>query len=413
VNGDVERDAIEGLRRSEALLGEYASEHGLSLVSESPWPGYLPAEQQSGPIRHAVWSLAGRLPGGAAGRLRHQAVYGRTVGMDVAMQHTIMVCRLPESVGYVPMLCCRPDELGMGLYYWGGDQRPREKAKFESAELDRRYVIDYAGGQDANWLYQLFSPKFVDWLAHETPRDFGFKLDSGVFTCETPQWRGQETDGEVSHELLDLLANTGGRVAGRIRDEVLEEVAGTERPDGPSAAAHAEWATGKKHGRIVGLILKLAGGEEDDGIAAYAESRGLESEPPAEFHTRYIRLPLPGVATGVATGTLPGTSRRGSLAWLEYSSDVDMQEEYVAAVTEFNADLPTSWVGADEIALPGFGEEVPSDALAAAREAGFGISTAGNAACVYERSSGTRSKEDVDDFAARAVAVLDLLGAAG
>lgn len=411
MDGDVERDAIEGLNRSEAALREYADEHGLVLTSESPWPGYVPAEEQRGAVRHAIWSLAGKLPGGAPGRLRHQAVYGKTFGMDVAMQHTIMVCRLPESVGYVPMLCCRPDELGMGLYYWGGDQRPRETAKFESAELDRRYVIDYAKGQDENWLFQLCSPTFIDFLAHETPQDFGFKLQSGVFTCETPQWRGQHApDGEVSHELLDLLANTGGTVAGRIRDEVLEEVAGSAAPDGPSAAAHAEWSTRPQHGRIVGLLMKLTGGEEDDGIATYAESRGLEVEPPAEFHTRYITLPFPGVATGVATGALPPGDRRGSLAWLEYSSEVDIQQEYVAAVSDYAQDLPTSWVDGDEIAVPGFGDEIPAGALAAAREAGFGISTAGRAACVYERTGGTRTKEEIDAFAARAVGVLDRLG---
>jgi hypothetical protein len=411
VNGDVERDAIEGLQRSEQALRAYADAHSLALTSESPWPGYVPADQQSGPIRHAVWTLAGRLPGGAPGRLRHQAVYGRTVGMDVAMQHTIMVCRLPESVGYVPMLCCRPDELGMGLYYWGGDQRPREHAKFESAELDRRYVIDYARGQDENWLYQLFSPQLVDWIAHETPPDFGFKLDSGVFVCETPQWRGQAADGEVSHEHLDLLANTGGRVAGRIRDEILEEMAGSVGPDGPSAAAHAEWSTTPQHGRIVGLILKLAGGSDDDGIAAYASSRGMEAEPPAEFHTRHITLPLPGVATGVATGQLPGTGREGSLAWLEYSSIVDVQEEYVAAVLNLGSDLPVCWIHADEIGVPGFGDELPADVLAAAREAGFGISTAGRAGCVYRRTAGTHSKDEIDAFAQRAVSVLDRLGA--
>jgi len=409
MNGDVEREAIEGLRRSEALLRDYAAQHGLVLSAESPYPGAPPAEQQSGPVRHAVWSLAGKLPGGAPGRLRHQAVYGQTFGVEIAGQHTIMVCRLPESVGYVPMLCCRPDELTMGLYYWGGDQRPREQAKFESAELDRRYIIDYATGQDENWLYQLFSPKLVDWIAHETPPDFGFKLESGVFTCETPQWRGQATDGEVNHEHLDLLARSGGRVAGRIRDEVLEEIAGSGAPDGPSAAAHAEWSTGRRHGRIVGLLLKLAGGEGDDGIAAYAESRGLTAEAPAAFHTRHIQLPLPGTATSVATGSLPGSGREGSLAWLEWSSPVDVQHEYVAVVTDLDRELPSAWVDSSEVGMPGFGDDIAPAALAAARDAGFGISTAGRSACAYAEAAGTQSKDEIDAFAQRGVDVLERL----
>ena len=112
-----EAEALEGLRRSQSKLRAYGERHGLVLREELPWPGYVPASQQPGPVKHAVWSLAGVLPGGAIGRLRHQAVFGATFGMDVAMQHTLMICRIPESVGYVPFLGCRPAGLGGG----GGD----------------------------------------------------------------------------------------------------------------------------------------------------------------------------------------------------------------------------------------------------------------------------------------------------
>ena len=285
--------------------------------------------------------MSGRLPGGAVGRLRHQAVFGTTFGIDVAGQHTIMVCRLPETVGYVPMVCVRPDEVMSGMYFWGGDSRPRAERTFESAELERRFVIEVARGQAENWLFQLFSPSFIDWLAHETPRDFGFKLDSGVFTCETPQWRGQPSGEAALLDNLDLLATAGGRAAGRLRDEVLEEENLGDAPD--SAAAHAEWASARKHGRIVGLLLRLAGGEGDDGIADYAKQRGLEVERPADFHSRHLRLPLPGTATSVVSGALPGSGRQGSLCWIEYSSEVDMQRNYLAVVCELAP------AGADEL----------------------------------------------------------------
>ena len=91
-------------------------------------------------------------------------------------------------------------------------------------ELDRRYIVEVAKGQDHAWLRQLFPPSFIDWLASNTPVDFGFRLDGGIFTCECPQYRGQHrADGEVDFEHLDLLGGTGGRAASRIRDEVLEE----------------------------------------------------------------------------------------------------------------------------------------------------------------------------------------------
>ena len=161
--------ALEELAETERLLQEYADQRGLQLRPEYPWPGALPPAQQPGPIKHAMWALAGRFPGGATGRLRHQAMFGKQF-VDVGAQHTIMVCRIPESVGYVPMLCLRPKELASGLYYWGGDQRKRQSQVFESLELDRRYLVELAPGQSQQWLYQLFTPKFIDWLAHETPR---------------------------------------------------------------------------------------------------------------------------------------------------------------------------------------------------------------------------------------------------
>jgi len=407
-----ESEAIAGLERTAAALGEYASERGLELRSESPWPGYMPAEEQRGPIRHAVWSLAGKLPGGVPGRLRHQAVFGSALGMNVAQQHTIMVCRLPESVGYVPMLCVRPDELGMGLYFWGGDQRKRQSAKFESAELDRRYIVDIAPGQDQNWLYQLFAPTMIDWLAHETPQDFGFKLDSGVFTCECPQWRGQgRMDGEADSEHLDLLAECGGRSASRIRDEVLEEIAGSMPPDGPSVAAHAEWAR-PKHGRIVGALLKLAGGDADDSVKQFASDHGMELERPAEFHTRNIALPLPGTATDVATGRLPGSGRDGSLAWIEYSSEVDIQRNYVAAVTKVDRELDVMWIDADDVGIAGFGDDLPDPVLQIARAGDYGVSTAGRALCVYAEGANSSSwprKAEIEALCGRIGEVAELL----
>ncbi|MGI8461842.1 MAG: hypothetical protein ACR2OC_09460 [Solirubrobacterales bacterium] len=410
-------EAIEGLRRTEAMLREYAQSRGLVLRSESPWPGYVPVEQQQGPIRHAIWSLAGRLPGGAPGRLRHQAAFGSTLGIEVAQQHTIMVCRLPESVAYIPMLCVRPDELGMGLYYWGGDQRPRESARFESAELDRRYIVDIVKGQDQNWLYQLFAPTMIDWLAHETPPDFGFKLSSGVFTCECPQWRGQgRMDGELDPEHLDLLAECGGRSASRIRDEVLEEIAGTMPADGPSAVAHEEWANKPQHGRIVGLLMKFVGGK-DDSVRDFAKKHDMEYEPAAEFHTRHIALPFPGTAGEVATGTLPGTSSHGSIAWIEYSSDVDVQRNYVAVVIAAAGGVESglsgvNWVDAEDVGIAGFGENLPPQVLEIVRAAGLGISTGGGSVCVYAKganSSSWPSGAEVEALCPRSVELAALL----
>ena len=381
-----EAAAIAGLERTEARLRTYAEERGLNVSAELTWPGQpLPSEQR-GPIRHASWAVAGRLPGGVPGRLRHQAIFGSTFGMKIAGQHTIMVCRIPESVGYLPMLSVRAEGLEPSLFYWAGDKRPREDVGgFESEELDRRYIVEVAKGQDAAWLRQLFPPSFIDWLASNTPVDFGFRLDGGVFTCECPQYRGQHrADGEVDSEHLDLLAEAGGRAASRIRDEILEEAEvswGGTSPD--SAAAHAARAGGRKHGRLLGLVMKLAGGEDDDSVTRFGEEHGMEPKEAAEFHANHIRLPLPGTASDVLEGPLPGSGRTGELAWLEYSSDVDLHRSFNAAVLEVDATLPTSWIDADDVGVPGFGEGLAPAARELARQGGYGIATAGRDACVY------------------------------
>lgn len=155
--------------------------------------------------------------------------------------------------------------------------------------------------------------------------------------------------------------------------------------------------------------MKLTGGPDDDGIAKYAADRGLSYEPPADFHTRHLTLPFPGTATGVATGSLPG-GRRGSVAWLEFSSDVDLPKEYIAVVSEARSELPTAWVDVEDARVPGFGDEVPATAMEAVRQAGLGIATSGRSASVYTRVSGTTPGVGVDAFAQRAGAIIDLLG---
>lgn len=411
-----EVEALEGLRRTEETLRAYGAEHGLVLRSEQPWPGMLPAEQQSGPIRHAIWSLVGKLPGGAIGRLRHQAVFGEMMGMQLAQQHTILVARLPETFGYVPMLCVRPDELMSGLYYWGGDGRPRQEQHFESIELDRRYVVEIAKGQEQVWLYRLFSPTLIDWLAHETPPDFGFKLSSGVFTCETPQWRGQgRLDGEADPELLDLLASTGGRVAGRIRDEVLEQVGLGNVPVARSAEAAEDWAGEPGHGKVLGTlfrVMKLVGADveaDDEDLVEYAKDRGLETVSPAQFHAAHIELPLPGVATNVLRA--PDGSH---LLWVEYSSQVDMQTTYLVHVAETPAAQAAAWLDPEEVAAIGDADGLPTELVRGAAESDFGLCAGGHSVALYSSWriwEPTVSAEQVDAFRARAAELLAPLAA--
>jgi hypothetical protein len=311
--------------------------------------------------------------------------------MSARGNHTVYIARLPETVGYVPMLSCRTDGFGSGAFAWAGDSRARQSQTFESLDLDRRFVIEVAKGQDQVWLYRLFSPSMVDWLASETPPDFGFRLSSGAFECEAPRWRGQHrADGQVDSGHLDLLAGCGGRVAGRLRDEVLEQVGLGNAPDPRSAAANRGWTGGRRHGRLVGALLRIGGVGRDDSIEVFATELGFEPEDPAAFHAAHILLPLPGAATDVFRGVLPGTGREARLAWLEYESDHYGERHYVAVVAACERDGPAVWFDPEEATAlaAGGADGLPARVAAMAGESGLGVSTGGGSAAVYLGSTG-------------------------
>jgi hypothetical protein len=93
-----------------------------------------------------------------------------------------------------------------------------------------------------------------------------------------------------------------------------------------------------------------------------------------------------------------------------------MQRNYNAIVVEVERELPSAWVDADDVTIPGFGEDLPRAALEAARSSGFGVSTAGRKACVYiagaQGSSGWPSSAEVEAFCPRALEIVAALGRA-
>ncbi len=410
------RAAMEELRKCEADLHAYGERNGLTLRLDPAYPGAPAPEDQPGPVKHCIWSLIGTMPGGLTGKLRHQATFGQVMGVNTQGHHTVFIGRLPETVGWVPMLSCRPDEVGSDLFAWAGDRRPRQKETFESIELDRRYVVEVAKGQEQVWLYRLFAPSLIDWLAHETPPDFGFRLSSGSFSCEVPQWRGQHrADGQVDSEHLDLVASCGGRVAGRIRDEVLEQVGLGGVPQPRSAEANRRWSRGKRHGFIVGSLLKLTGGDaEDDSARDFAAGYGLtESQDPAEFHSAHVLLPLPGAATDVFRGQIDGRSL--SLAWLEYESEYYGLRYYVCLVADIDYSGREVWLDPDEVMAVDdrSTEGISPDALVLVRELGAGISTGAGSVAIYVGSTGWQGRpgaQRIGEMIDASGAILDLLG---
>ena len=181
-----------------------------------------------------------------------------------------------------------------------------------------------------------------------------------------------------------------------------------------SAAAHADWATAAKHGRIVGSILELAGGDwATTASKKFARSTRWTREPAAEFHTRYIALPFPGTATEVATGTLPGTGRRarspGSRTRATSTS---------SATTSPRSPRPLRPGGQLGRRRGRRHRRLRRGPAGAGRwrspaPAGYGISTAGRALCVYAKGAGPGtwpSGAEVEKLSARCDEVAGLLG---
>lgn len=383
--------ALEQLRQCERDLEAYAAERGLTVRLDPAYPGAPPPEKQPGPVKHSIWSLVGRMPGGSIGKLRHQATFGEVVGMNAGGSHTVFIGRQPETVAYVPLLNVRPDEFGAGLFEWAGDKRPRQRQEFESIELNRRFVIEIAKGQDQVWLYRLFTPTLIDWLAHETPPDFGFRLSSGSFNCELPQWRGKASGvpaGQVDPDHLDQVASVGGKVAGRIRDEVLEQVGLGEVPRPRSSDGYRHWTKAERGGKLTRLIGRLAGGTgSDTSVRDFANELGFSPIEAPEFHAAHIQLPLPGAIDESFEGSL-SDGRAASLLWMEYESDYYGIRYYIGLVAEVGYDGPPLWFDRDEVVAAAQAENLPTDVLAQVSEAGLGVATGGGSAVVYCSSTG-------------------------
>ena len=84
--------------------------------------------------------------------------------------------------------------------------------------LNERYSIRTASGQDQAWLRELFTPKFIDWLATRPMDEFSFELVGGLLCVSV----GKRLDRS---DQLDWLCGAATYVAGRIRGEAAEDMA--------------------------------------------------------------------------------------------------------------------------------------------------------------------------------------------
>jgi hypothetical protein len=206
-------------RAHNAFYAAYAQERGLNWQHHSPVPAATPLLRR-GDARRVDESFTGTLPGGLNGEL---ALYsyeernsGGSGGQAKEIHHfTIVVSDLPGLEARLPGLFVQRRS---GFRFLDGAEdifRSNERVRLESEVLDRKCEIFADKSCDANWLRQLFSPTFVDFLAESSPEGFAFEVENGTLCVNVNRYRGKAKE-------LDALCAAAAAVAKRITDEAAE-----------------------------------------------------------------------------------------------------------------------------------------------------------------------------------------------
>lgn len=187
----------------------YARERGLEPAGAlSPGPlTPLLAEGNGAPIDPAV---RGKLPGGVTGAAGHFS-YTR----NKTFRFHVAITEVPESQQFAPRLfCVREGRRTRDDHFYGFGAR-HSKVWTESEALSERYTVTTSPYQDPNWMRQLFSPTFIDWLVTAPPPEYSFELAYGTVL-------GAIEEDFPGIAELDALCGVTSEVASRIRTESHE-----------------------------------------------------------------------------------------------------------------------------------------------------------------------------------------------
>jgi hypothetical protein len=194
---------------SEAAYSSFAADHGLEAMPAFGAGLLTPllVESGSGQLAPAARGRLGEGADGVVGQLTYTR--NRTFRFSVALTE------IESSTAFVPRLfCIRSGRSTRDDEFYGFEARD-SKLWTESTALNERYRVASGPFQDPNWLRQLFSPAFVDWLANEPPADFSFELAYGALL-------GSVEEDEPDAAGLAALCAATARVAERIRRECGE-----------------------------------------------------------------------------------------------------------------------------------------------------------------------------------------------
>ena len=221
-----------------AALAEWAKGLGLEYAETARLPDQTDVLSRRGKVEGAV---SGTLPGGLEGTLLFYT-YTWTDGDGDRHERpfTLVVTRIPESIGFAPYLSFsgRESDLNAGLRSLAG-MRKLDLGDTEGLKGSRAYVFK---GTNESWLMQLFSPALVDWLARSDDA-FGFELAGGVLVAGLDRHRGGK--------FLQTLCEDAAHIAGAIRAESIEEA---ETGGAEAEAAKDLEAADPRMNRVLGSV---------------------------------------------------------------------------------------------------------------------------------------------------------------
>lgn len=178
--------------------------------------------EEAGRVRAATHALASAGAGGerpvVSGELRpgmEGLLFAAPAG-EASGGFTAVLTEVPETRPYaVTIACRRRDGPAGGEPVKYGKERWKD-VRLESAAFEREFNLLVLEGQDTGWTYELFSPALISWLTDRAPEGLGFELNEGWLCVLQP--------GEIRDPgALDSLCDAAAELAGRLREEALEE----------------------------------------------------------------------------------------------------------------------------------------------------------------------------------------------
>lgn len=193
----------------QSAYGELAAARGLEQLGAFD-PGPLTPLLVEGKGAALAPALRGALGDGVEGVVGH-LVYKR----NRTFRFQVALAEVPAATAFAPrVFCIRRGRSTRDDEFYGFEAR-HSKLWTESTALNERYAVSTSPYQDPNWLRQLFSPAFVDWLGTKPPAGFSFELAYGALL-------GSVEDDDPGADGLTALCEATAHVAARIRRECEE-----------------------------------------------------------------------------------------------------------------------------------------------------------------------------------------------